>query len=107
MINTCAAAPLLLPTASQVPFHWFVPLMTAEVATHVYGSHVFGQQLPHYWIAMCYVPAALLSLAVCAAHNVLARKQFLSGLGVEAASGAGRHVTSKCATRSSQQGEAS
>jgi hypothetical protein len=100
----CAAAPLLLPAALQVPFHWYAPLMSAEVATHVYGSYVFGQQLPHYWIAMCYVPAALLSMAVCAAHNVLARKQFLSSLRMEAASGTGHRaeLNDQCATRGSK-----
>jgi hypothetical protein len=94
--NPCAAARLLLPAVSQVPFHWFAPLMTIEVATHVYGSCMFGLGLPRYWIALCYVPAILLSMVVCAAHNVLARKQFLSSLR-EAASGAGQ-----CATSSSK-----
>jgi heme exporter protein D len=68
--------------------------MTVEVATHVYGSYVFGLQLPRYWLVVCYVPAVLLSTAVCAAHNVLARRQFLSDLHREAASGTGHCATS-------------
>jgi heme exporter protein D len=87
----------LLPADLQVPFHWFAPLMKLEVATHIYGSCVFGLGLPRYWLAMCYVPATLLSMTVCAAHNVLARKQFLKSLRREAASGAGQ-----CAESSSK-----
>jgi hypothetical protein len=59
----------------QVPFHWFVPLMAVELATHVYGSIAFGFQLG-YWLAVRYTAALLAALVVCAAHNVLARKQF-------------------------------
>jgi heme exporter protein D len=61
----------------QVPFHWFVPLMTIEVATHIYGTYVFSRGLQRYWVALCYMTALLLALVVCAAHNVLGRKQFM------------------------------
>ncbi|KAF6263202.1 hypothetical protein COO60DRAFT_1492345 [Scenedesmus sp. NREL 46B-D3] len=47
----------------QVPLHWFVPLMAAEVATHAYGSYVFDLQ-PRYWVAVRYVPGLLLAVVV-------------------------------------------
>ncbi|WIA08351.1 hypothetical protein OEZ85_007791 [Tetradesmus obliquus] len=61
----------------QVPFHWFVPLMATEVATHAYGSYVFDLQ-PRYWLAVRYLTGLAIAMAVAAAHNALARKQFCS-----------------------------
>uniref|UniRef100_A0A383VJ32 Uncharacterized protein n=1 Tax=Tetradesmus obliquus TaxID=3088 RepID=A0A383VJ32_TETOB len=59
----------------QVPFHWFVPLMTLEVATHAYASTVFSLQ-PFLWLAVPYGAALALAVAVAAAHNVLGRRLF-------------------------------
>jgi hypothetical protein len=66
---------LLLCCLLQVPFHWFVPLMAFEVATHAYGSYVFDLQ-PRYWFAVRYFTGMLIAMGVAASHNVLGRKQF-------------------------------
>lgn len=73
LIGVCAAA----ISSTQVPFHWSVPLMATEVATHAYGSYVFDLQ-PRYWLAVRYLTGLAIAMAVAAAHNALARKQFCS-----------------------------
>lgn len=67
-----------LPGTLQVPFGWFVPLMSLEVGCCIYGSIVHGLQ-PRYWVWVRYPAALLLAVVVSAVSSVQSRQHFMNG----------------------------